>query len=169
MEKLAFQLEESRGWAAQTAEKKCSKRGNSKYIDPEAAQCLECQDKGGQNDRSGRSKEARERSHRTLAEHFPFASPDPVFSLLCHALCPGREMCMDYINRLLGLSPSSGAQPMWVPDRRCKGWGMPGSGHLFPWLLPCWVAAQWLYPFTKGHSFCQAAPSKLLPGAPLTG
>jgi len=71
------------------------------------------------------------------------------------------------ISRLLGLSPSSGAQPMWVPDRRCKAWGMPGSGHLFPWLPPCWVAAQWLYPFTKGHSSCQAALSKLLPWVPL--
>lgn len=70
----------------QIIEKKCSKQGSSKYKNPEAAQCLECQDQGGQNDCSRRNKgETRGSPHRTLAELFPlcFSRSSILSSLPC--------------------------------------------------------------------------------------
>ena len=53
-------------------------------------------------------------------------TPNPSSNLLCCILCPGRLMCLDYINRLLCplvLSWVGSIRDMNVRSRKAGGWG----------------------------------------------
>lgn len=92
---------------------------------------------GGQCDCSRRNKEAA-RGQITIF-HLPLQICPYLLSTLFGVT--KRLICMDYINKLLCSPASREVWPMGVTEERSKGKRAVRSGHLFPWLPPCWVAA----------------------------